>query len=64
MYVYCFIANDIFRFPKVILYYPSPAFLLGGGVDWIHLAQDRVQWLTCEHNKKETVGSIKAGIID
>jgi hypothetical protein len=59
MYVYFFNVTDIFRFQKLILYYTSPAFLLAGGVDGIRLAQDRNQWLICEHNK-EVSGSIKA----
>jgi hypothetical protein len=32
-----------------------------GGMDWIHLAQDRSQWLSsCEHGN-EPSGSIKGG---
>jgi hypothetical protein len=30
----------------------------GEGVDWMHLAQDRGQWLTCEHGN-DPLGSIK-----
>jgi hypothetical protein len=29
-----------------------------GGMDWIDLAQDRNQWMTCEHGN-EPSGSIK-----
>jgi hypothetical protein len=33
-----------------------------GGMDWIDLAQDRVQWVFCEHGS-EPSGSIKCGEI-
>jgi hypothetical protein len=59
MYVYFFNVTDIFKFQKLILYYTSPAFLLAGGVDGICLAQDRSQWLICEHST-DVSGSIKA----
>jgi surfactin synthase thioesterase subunit len=51
--------TDIFRFLKVSFYYPSPALIFSGDVDWIHVAQDRGQWLTCKRSK-ETSDSIKA----